>query len=94
VGLVVASGDHDDVLDPDRLSAGWRRGRVHERINLPGETVQITLQGLRRLIVEGVVQTDPFAIVRVKPAKEIAPDLNEVDDLINRIVAGAETLPS
>src|SRR6266481_6074420 len=93
VGLVVASGDHDDVLDPDRfVGRVGVAARVHERINLPGETVQITLQGLRRLVVEGVVQTDPFAIVRVKPAKEIAPDPNEVDDLINRIVAGAETL--
>src|ERR1700674_2284950 len=93
VGLGGATGDHNDVLDPDRFMRNVGvPSRVHERINLPGETVQITLQGLRRIVVEGVVQTDPFAIVRVKPAKEIAPDSNEVDDLINRIVAGAETL--
>src|SRR3979409_2767157 len=92
VGLVVATGDHDDVLDPERFVG--RVGvacRVHERINLPGETVQITLQGLRRLIVEGVAQTEPFPIVRIKPAKEIPPDPNEVDDLISRIVISAET---
>jgi ATP-dependent Lon protease len=93
VGLVVASGDHDDVLDPERfVGRVGVAARVHERINLPGDTVQITLQGLRRLVVEGVVQTDPFPVVRIKPAKEIAPDSNEVDDLISRIVAGAETL--
>src|SRR5438132_13887246 len=93
VGLVVASGDHDDVLDPERfVGRVGVAARVHERINLPGDTVQITLQGLRRLVVEGVVQTDPFPIVRIKPAKEIPPDANEVDDLISRIVAGAETL--
>src|SRR5689334_6304995 len=93
VGLVVASGDHDDVLDPERfVGRVGVAARVHERINLPGETVQITLQGLRRIVVEGVVQTDPFPIVRVKPAKEIPPDPNEVDDLISRIVTGAETL--
>src|SRR3979409_2335967 len=96
VGLVVATGDHDDVLDPERfVGRVGVAARVHERINLPGETVQITLQGLRRIIVEGVVQTDPFPIVRIKPAKEIPPDSNEVDDLISRIVAaaaGAETL--
>src|SRR6202171_1781047 len=89
VGLVVATGDHDDVLDPERfVGRVGVAARVHERINLPGDTVQITLQGLRRLIVEGVVQTDPFPIVRIKPAKEIPPDSNEVDDLISRIVAG------
>src|SRR6476469_9530930 len=93
VGLVVATGDHDDVLDPERfVGRVGVAARVHERINLPGETVQITLQGLRRLVVEGVVQTEPFPIVRIKPAKEIPPDPNEVDDLISRIVAGAETL--
>src|SRR5881392_1333362 len=93
VGLVVASGDHDDVLDPDRfVGRVGVAARVHERINLPGETVQITLQGLRRLVVEGVVQTEQFPIVRIKPAKEIPPDASEVDDLISRIVAGAETL--
>ena len=93
VGLVVATGDHDDVLDPERfVGRVGVAARVHERINLPGETVQITLQGLRRIIVEGVAQTEPFPIVRIKPAKEIPPDPNEVDDLISRIVAGAETL--
>jgi len=93
VGLVVATGDHDDVLDPERfVGRVGVAARVHERINLPGETVQITLQGLRRIVVEGVAQTEPFPIVRIKPAKEIPPDANEVDDLISRIVAGAETL--
>ena len=93
VGLVVATGDHDDVLDPERfVGRVGVAARVHERINLPGETVQITLQGLRRIVVEGVVQTEPFPIVRIKPAKEIPPDPNEVDDLISRIVTGAETL--
>jgi len=61
----VASGDHDDVLDPDRfVGRVGVAARVHERINLPGETVQITLQGLRRLIVEGVVQTTPLRLSR------------------------------
>src|SRR4051794_38050190 len=93
VGLVVATGDHDDILDPERfVGRVGVAARVHERINLPGETVQITLQGLRRIVVEGVVQTEPYPIVRIKPAKEIPPDPNEVDDLISRIVTGAETL--
>src|ERR1700675_2614597 len=66
VGVVVASGDHDDVLVPDRfVGRVGVAARVHERINLPGETVQITLQGLRRLIVEGAAQTGPFQIVGI-----------------------------
>jgi ATP-dependent Lon protease len=44
VALVIDSGDHDDPIDLERFAG--RVGvaaRVHERINLPGDTVQITL---------------------------------------------------
>src|SRR3979411_79088 len=93
VGLVVATGDHDDVLDPERfVGRVGVAARVHERINLPGETVQITLQGLRRIGVEGVAQNEPFPIVCINPARDMWPDSNGVEDLISRIVAGAETL--
>src|SRR5881275_3745891 len=75
VGLVVASGDHDDVLDPDRfVGRVGVAARVHERINLPGDTVQITLQGLRRIIIEGVEQREPYAIARIRPAPETPLD--------------------
>src|ERR1041384_234214 len=60
VALVVASGDHDEPIDNTRFVG--RIGvaaRVHERINLPGDTVQITLQGLRRIVIEDMEQTDP-----------------------------------
>src|ERR671926_1360722 len=84
VGLVVASGDHDDVLDPERfVGRVGVAARVHERINLPGETVQITLQGLRRIAIDGIEQSDPFAIARVSPAREVPIDANELDDLVS-----------
>src|SRR5919112_117575 len=60
VALVVASGDHDEPVDPARfVGRVGVAARVHERINLPGDTVQITLQGLRRITSEGVAQTEP-----------------------------------
>jgi len=93
VALVVAKGDHDDPVDLTGLNG--RVGvaaRVHERINLPGDTVQITLQGLRRIVIDGVAQTEPYPIARVRPAKETPPDPNDVDDLVTRVVAAAETL--
>ena len=53
VALVVASGDGDDAIDPNRfVGKVGVAARVHERINLPGETVQITLQGLRRITID------------------------------------------
>ncbi len=93
VALVIASGDHDDVLDIERfVGRVGVAARVHERINLPGDTVQITLQGLRRIMIEGVAQATPFPVVRVKTAPEAAPDSTEVDELVSKIVAGSETL--
>src|SRR5436190_6951091 len=69
VALVVAAGDHDDGLDVERfVGRVGVAARVHERINLPGDTVQITLQGLRRIFIEGVAQTSPFPVVRIKAA--------------------------
>jgi ATP-dependent Lon protease len=93
VALVVASGDHDEPIDSQKfVSRVGVAARVHERINLPGDTVQITLQGLRRIIVEGIEQTEPYPIAAVRPAKESPPEPNEVDDLVARVVTAAETL--
>src|SRR5438270_3709287 len=93
VGLVVASGDHDDVLDPERfVGRVGVAARVHERINLPGDTVQITLQGLRRITIESVEQIDPFPIAGIKAARETPADPSELDDLVTRVVSAAETL--
>ena len=93
VALVVASGDHDEPIDSQKfVSRVGVAARVHERINLPGDTVQITLQGLRRIIVEGIEQTEPYPIASVRTAKESPPEPNEVDDLVARVVTAAETL--
>ncbi|HUR91883.1 MAG TPA: endopeptidase La [Gemmatimonadaceae bacterium] len=93
VALVVATGDQDDESDLHRFVG--RIGvaaRVHERINLPGDTVQITLQGLRRIVIDKIAQTEPFALVHAKPAREIAANPDEVGELVTRVISAAETL--
>ncbi|HVD04832.1 MAG TPA: LON peptidase substrate-binding domain-containing protein, partial [Gemmatimonadaceae bacterium] len=93
VALVVATGDHDEPVDTKRfIGRVGVAARVHERINLPGDTVQITLQGLRRIVVDEIEQDEPFPVAVIRPAKETSADPNEVDDLVSRIVAAAETL--
>jgi ATP-dependent Lon protease len=93
VALVIASGDHDEPLDARKfIGRVGVAARVHERINLPGDTVQITLQGLRRIVVEDIEQSEPYTIAAVSGARETPPDPAELDDLIARIVSSAETL--
>ena len=93
VALVVASGEHDDAIDPRQfIGKVGVAARVHERINLPGDTIQITLQGLRRITIEDIEQIEPFAIATVKGARETPPDSAEVDELVARTVTAAETM--
>jgi ATP-dependent Lon protease len=93
VALVVASGDHDEPIEPGKFAG--RVGvaaRVHERINLPGDTVQITLQGLRRIVIDEIERMEPFPVARIQPARESGTESAEVDDLIARVVSAADTL--
>src|SRR5947199_2556228 len=93
VALVVASGDHDEPIDAQKFI---RRigvaARVHERINLPGDTVQITLQGLRRIVIEDIQQNEPYPVAAIRGAKETPADPSELDDLVTRVISAAETL--
>ena len=93
VALVVATGDHDDPIDSQRfVGRVGVAARVHERINLPGDTVQITLQGLRRIVIEGINQEEPYPIAAIQPARETPADPSELDDLVARVTSAAETL--
>src|SRR6188508_2806684 len=80
VALVVASGDHDEPIEPAKfIGRVGVAARVHERINLPGDTVQITLQGLRRITVEAIDRIEPYVMAKVRPAKETPADPAELD---------------
>ena len=93
VALVVASGDHDEPINTEQfVGRVGVAARVHERINLPGETIQITLQGLRRITIEGIDAHEPFPIAVVKPAKETPPEPVQGEELMTRLVSAAETL--
>jgi ATP-dependent Lon protease len=93
VALVVASGDHDEPINTEQfVGRVGVAARVHERINLPGETIQITLQGLRRITIEGIDAHDPFPVAIIKPAKETPPEPVQGEELMTRLVSAAETL--
>jgi ATP-dependent Lon protease len=93
VALVVVTARHDEPIDGDKfVGRVGVAARVHERINLPGDTVQITLQGLRRIRIDEVTQLSPFAVARVSPARELPAEGGDVEELVTRIVSAAESL--
>src|ERR1700722_9456813 len=66
VALVVASGEHDEPIETDQfIGRIGVAARVHERINLPGDTVQITLQGLRRIVITAIEEVQPYTVAAV-----------------------------
>src|SRR4030095_4360255 len=69
-GGVVARAHHEEPVHSTKfVGRVGVAARVHERINLPGDTVQITLQGLRRITIEGIEQTEPYPVATVRAAK-------------------------
>src|SRR5690606_6619089 len=73
--FVVAPGEPDDPFDPRSLEKVGVRVRVSDRLNMPGGTVQATVQGIERIILSDVVETNGYFTAHVEPAKEIpAPD--------------------
>lgn len=95
VALAVALDDYDTGGSLDLFRLVGRIGvaaRIHERINLPGDTVQITLQGLHRIVIDDVIQTSPYPIAAVKTAREVPAESEEADDLVAQVVTSAEVL--
>ncbi len=95
VALAVALDDHESTGELDLHRFVGRIGvaaRIHERINLPGDTVQITLQGLHRIVIDDITQQQPYAEASVKYAHDIPADSDEVQDLVSQIVSASEVL--
>ncbi len=93
VALVVAPGEAEDALDTEAVvNRIGVAARVHERINLPGNTVQITLQGVQRILIEGVQQTEPYPVAIVRDTSETPVDAAEGRTLITQVITAAETL--
>ena len=52
---------------------------VHKIIKLPSQSLFIFVEGLQRIAIEEVTQTEPFLRARVKPLMDIMPDGKESD---------------
>src|SRR5690606_21219623 len=55
-------------------------------------TIQITLQGLRRIRIGAIGEKEPYATCHVEAVREMPPDEQELNELVERTVSAAETL--
>ena len=91
VAAVVAPGGPDDPIDPKSLEKIGVAARLSDRLNLPGGTVQATIQGLHRVRLTAVEEANGF-IARVEPVEETPVEEGVAEDLIARILTALEAL--
>jgi ATP-dependent Lon protease len=90
--VVVAAGGPDEPVDPRALEKIAVRARVSDRLNMPGGTVQITLQGIDRVRVTEVREQNGYFVGRIEPAVEIPAEEEVAQELIARILSNLEIL--
>jgi ATP-dependent Lon protease len=66
--------------------------RVIHRMRMPNDTVQVVLQGLRRIRLKAVLQSEPYLRFKVEPLEEREPRGTDVDGLIYRCMEMVDTL--
>lgn len=92
VAVVVAPGGPDDPIDVKSLEKVAVSARVSDRLNLPGGTVQATMQGTGRVRLRNVRETDGYFSADFERLEEIPADEQEAQDLIARILNALEAL--
>ncbi len=90
VGIVSIADEiavSDGPLDPASMQKVAVLARVLDRLNLPGGTIQATLQGLRRVRLEDVrLEEDGYYTAAYRPVEEVPADEAEAERLIERIL--------
>ena len=84
---IVATSEDGFPLDPKGLEKVATAVRVLDRLNLPGGTIQTTLQGLRRIALEDVRLEDDFYTARPREVAESPAPPDSADPLIERILS-------
>lgn len=83
---LVYSADEDMPIEPSTLEKVGVLARVLNRLNLPGGTIQTTIQGLIRVHLEDVRQEDGHYTAFVRLVDEDAVAEEEASHLIERIL--------
>ncbi|HSK17908.1 MAG TPA: S16 family serine protease [Longimicrobiales bacterium] len=94
VAVAVADGGPDEPVDPRNLEKIAVRARVSDRLNMPGGTVQLTLQGVERVQLSEVREHDGYYVGTVTPVEQQPVDEAAAQELIARILNALEIMSS
>jgi len=84
--------ENDEAATKDDLLPIGVACRVIHRMRMPNETVQVVFQGLRRIEVKDVVETDPWLRCRVEAVSTKEPRGTEIDGLVYRCMEMVDEL--
>jgi ATP-dependent Lon protease len=92
VAVVIAPGDPDDPIDPRSLEKIGVLARVSDRLNMPGGTIQATVQGLQRIRISEVIEEDGYYTGLAEAVEESLADEEQAQELIARVLNSLEIL--
>ena len=90
--VVPAPGEPDEPIEPKKLRKVATLSRISDRLNLPGGSIQATVQGLRRIRLTDVEQVDGYFLARTRRVREIGAGADETQELIARTLVALEAL--
>jgi ATP-dependent Lon protease len=90
--VVVAGGGPDDPIEPRSLEKVGVRARVSDRLNMPGGTVQITLQGIERVSISGVREENGYFTGYAEPVPDVPAPEDVAQELIVRVLSALDIL--
>ena len=92
VAVVAAPGGPDDPIEPKTLEKIGVAARVSDRLNMPGGTVQATVQGVARIRLSDVEEKDGYYSAKIALADEEEAGEEEARELIARILTVLDVL--
>ena len=92
IALVYSPAKREQDLDQAELSRTGLAARVIRILNMPGENMQVTLEGLRRIGIEEMQRTVPYFEARVSCPIEVGAHPARVDLLAGRILQSLKTI--
>ncbi len=93
VAAVVAPGEPDDPIEPGLISGKIAvAARISDRLNMPGGTVQTTVQGLRRVRLRQVTDVGGYLLAKIEPADEVGAPEEDARNYIARTLNALEAL--
>jgi ATP-dependent Lon protease len=84
--VATATTYEDGAVEPATLERVASAVRVLDRLNLPGGTTQVTLQGLRRVRLEDVRLMDGFYTAVPVPVEEVPAPAEVAEPLVEKIL--------